>query len=228
MTKHQAGRPVRISFLLLLAIALAGCDQIDQIVKPIVDRHLSKAASDLQNEIATREKLTFETRKEIADLREENKELRQKVASLEFSNYLNDARLSSIDQSPATITDGDGYGIGRTPQGPVAIVMDKIQPYLDGYKVTLRVGNMAAASMNGGEFEVEWGLQYGAKNATPSQVHASKKTKTFSSTSQFPSGAYTLVDVTLTPATPDEVKTLNVSTKWNIISLRMPPARTGQ
>lgn len=224
----QIGIAARVLFLLLLVSVIPGCDQIDQIVKPSVERHLSKAAADIQKDNALREKTTSEIRGEIASLKEENKELREKIASLEISNYVNENLLSTIDQRPASVSDGDGYGIGRTPHGPVAIVIDKVQPYLDGYKVTLRIGNMAAASMNGGEFEVEWGLRYGTKNVTASQVYASKKKKTFSSTSQFPSGAYTLVDVILTPATPDEVKTLSVSTKWNIISLRMPPTRAVQ
>lgn len=203
--------------LVTLGLGLGGCDLADQFLKPIVQDHLAKAKLEQDKAIAA-------LQVKISEFETENTELKKRVNLLEWSSEVATSMINAVDQRAATVTDEGKYGIARTPHGPVIVSVEKIQPYLDGYRVSLSIGNMTTASMNGAEIEVEWGLQYGG-GVTYQQATASKKTKTFSQTGLFAAGAYTLVDVALTPAKPEEVKQLRVSPKWNIVSLRLPPTK---
>lgn len=215
----------------MIGVVLSGCDLVDQIIKPAVDKHLAAANSESAQQMRAVQEGNAKDiqafRNENDVIRAENAELRQKVASLDFFQRLTAQSVANVDKQAATVTDSGDYGMAKTTHGPVVISLEKIQPYLDGYKATLSVGNLTAATMNGGEFEVEWGLPY-SKDIPYERLVASKKTKIFSSVADFPSGSYTAVDVLLTPAQPTEVKILYVTPKWNRLTLRKPTTRVSQ
>lgn len=131
-------------------------------------------------------------------------------------------RVDGIFNTPARMSVEDkGYGIARTPYGTLTISAVNTSPYLDGYKIALSIGNLTSATLKGAEVSVVWGLPLDLNNFQAYQK--SRKSKKFKVTNDFPSGAYTDVEVALTPAKPEEIKTISVGVAFDTISLRILP-----
>lgn len=125
--------------------------------------------------------------------------------------------LESQRSSATVKTDAQGYDIARTKHGPVTVSAVGVTPFLDGFKVQLRVGNLTGASFEGAKVKVEWGLPWDPKAAQ--EYFKSRKSKDFSVTQTFRAGSFTDVEVAVTPAAPSEVKELEVGLQFN--SMRM-------
>ena len=131
--------------------------------------------------------------------------------------------MSTVHSTSTSVeTNGSGYGVVQTEQGPFLVQAMSAIPYLDGYKIRLQVGNPGTATMRGAILHLEWGLRYGDKSKTYTEVTASRKKKDFDVTTTFDPGAYTNVDLFLSPAKPEEVKIIDVGLKFNIVVLRKP------
>lgn len=204
---------IRIALIFLILTGASGCDQIDKYLSQRVEQEA------LRNVAASNE--------EIDQLKSEIRSIRSELTSLKTESAIMQVNIDSLATSAASVSEGGGYGIARTQHGPIAISLDGIDPYLDGYRVTLSFGNPTTATFNGADVEVEWGLPWNTKGRTYDQIRTSRKKKRFSTLKHFQPGSYTLVEVSLTPATPEEVKRLSVGIDFNQISLRrqQPPAQ---
>jgi hypothetical protein len=201
--------------VLTAALLLAGCDPVDNYITSVVAKN--KTDHESQDDIKIKQigGMLADQSKEIATLKEDLSSLKLTV---QFQNYL----LDNIDKSPANISEGGGNGIAKTRHGIFLISMKKIEPYLDGYRVTLQVGNTTNILLNGGEFKVDWGIPWGTKGKSPAEISASRRSKTFSVTKDFYPGANTIVDFALTPAKPEDVKSLIIGIEWNLLSMQRP------
>lgn len=191
-----------------VAIGASACEPLDALVSKSVDKRMAAVQYDSQDR--------------LGKLEIENAQLKGRIASLEYSQKFIFSRLNTIDTQKASITEGAGYGVAKTPHGSVIITASGIQPYLDGYKVTLNIGNPSMISFSGSEIEVDWGLPWDTKDKTLAEIEKTRRTKKFSVAKDFPAGFYTPIEVALTPAKPAEVKTIEVGIEWNRVSLRKP------
>ncbi len=124
----------------------------------------------------------------------------EKIASLESEiQALSFKQMIKSWGDVAYLTPGsDGYATIRFDLGVLTIAIDDIQPFANGSKVTLRVGNPLAAKINGLKATIQWGEvdeKGGPKNETG-------KSKEVVFTEQLPSGTWTRVNLVL-----DGVKT---------------------
>jgi hypothetical protein len=124
----------------------------------------------------------------------------EKIASLE--TQVRDLSFKQMIKSwgdVAYLTPGaDGYSTIRFDLGVLTIAIDDIQPFANGSKVTLRIGNPLATKINGLKATIDWGEvdeKGGPKNETG-------KSKEIIFTEQLPSGAWARVNLVL-----DGVKT---------------------
>jgi len=199
--------PAKIGIAIAVAILVSACEPLEKVISRAVDKQLSERGNDLE--------------KRVDKLELENIELKNKISSLEFGQQINRIEISSLETRKATLTEG-GYGLARTPQTPVFITIAKIEPYLDGYRVALNIGNPSSITFKGIDLEVEWGLPWQSKDRKYAEIAQSRKTKKFSFPRDFLPAAYTQVEVALTPARAEEVKAIEVGIEWNTISLRLP------
>lgn len=62
------------------------------------------------------------------------------------------------DVEPALVSATEpGYGLARTKLGPVAVSVEGVEKYLDGYKVRLKLGNLTSGTFGGVKLRVNWG-----------------------------------------------------------------------
>jgi hypothetical protein len=131
------------------------------------------------------------------------------VASLQLANIKNDAAWFDPQQQQA-------YLPISTPVGPVLFLLEKVEPYLDGFRITFRVGNPSAANLNGFEAEVEWG----PKPEETSMPSPPTKTITAKFTETIHAGSWNLVRVNVAPAKATDIRRIGITPVFNRLQLR--------
>lgn len=149
----------------------------------------------------------------VQNLSEEVRNLKTDLLKLQF-------RVDALESGDASVsTEEQGYGIAKTNFGAFTISTKAVTPYLDGFKVRLRIGNLTSADFNGAKVTVSWGPPFDEKN--PDEYFKNQKKREFSLTNKFSSGAFTDLEVVLTPAKPEDVKTLSVGIQLDQLALRV-------
>lgn len=111
------------------------------------------------------------------------------------------------------------YSAVKTPVGPVLFVLERVDPYLDGYKVTFRVGNPSTALLTGFGATVEYGRA--RPEGERSELPPTKKVD-LKFTDTIRPGAWSLVTANLAPAKADEIRRIGITPSFNNVSLRGP------
>ena len=173
-------------FFFLACVALSSCDQ---------DRTATAGRTGVSVSAQLLEKVT---------------KLEGEIASLQY-------RISSLESDDATVsTEKEVYGVARTNFGPFVMVSRGVTPHLDGYKITLSIGNLTSATFHGAKLKVGWGPR-----PTDGTVDLTNyKDREFDVTTVFYPGAYSLVEISLTPAKADEVRRISVGMHLNQVALR--------
>ncbi|MDB5985612.1 MAG: hypothetical protein JWR16_665 [Nevskia sp.] len=155
----------------------------------------------------------IETTKSDSDLLKKFQKLQNDFVELQV-------RLSQLESGEATVsTEELVYGIAKTNFGAFTVTAKSVTPYLDGFKVKLSFGNLTSATFNGAKITASWGIPFDGKNVDA--YLKSQKNKEFSVTNSFPSGAFSDVEVILTPAMPEEVKSLSVGLQLDQLAMRV-------
>ena len=102
-------------------------------------------------------------------------------------------------------------------------------PYVDGYELTIGLGNLTSATFNGVKITVQYGppLAKDAKgNSTTEQYslyYAARKTKQFDLTAALPPGRKTFVKLPVTQVKAEEVSEITLSASFDNVSLVAGP-----
>jgi hypothetical protein len=154
---------------------------------------------------------------QILDLEKRISELEKKVSSLEsqasFNKYLIDqkqARYDSIQLDPSS----PGFQRLDTDDGSFLVSVANVAPYLNGYKVTINIGNPSNATFRGAKVKVRWAKTYDFNNFTAAsykQWNDSVQTKEIALTEGLESGTWNAVDLLLVPSTSEQLGFLELS-----------------
>ena len=147
----------------------------------------------------------------------------QHIKELRDQTLVTQALVNQLREGKASVdTSQEIYGVARNQFGSFPIVAKSVTPHLDGYKIRLEIGNLTLATFHGAVLKIEWGQPF-TKGMTPDQIKAylnDRKNKEFSVTTVFAPGAYTGVDVVLTPATANDVREIDVAITLDRLALR--------
>ncbi|MFC1480153.1 DUF3251 domain-containing protein [Candidatus Omnitrophota bacterium] len=99
-----------------------------------------------------------------------------------------------------------GFQKIETATGYFLVACESVNPHSDGYKLTLIIGNPAAVTYSGFALRVTWGEKFDEKSAKFEEWKNSLKEKKhlFASNILRP-GAWSRVELDLSPATPEEL-----------------------
>jgi hypothetical protein len=103
-----------------------------------------------------------------------------------------------------------------------------VQPYLDRYKVTLKIGNPLSATYDGSKATARWGAKPPEAPKSASEWDAvlnwekSLKTRQFSFTNKLLPGWWNEVEIVLPQTAPNEMRYLSVSLDMDTLSLLLP------
>jgi outer membrane murein-binding lipoprotein Lpp len=113
---------------------------------------------------------------------------------------LNDL-IKQIDGIAYLTPGSDGYSVVKSDLGVLIVSLDNIQPYATGSKVTLRFGNLMAATINGLKAKLEWGSL--DKKGMP--INESAKSREVKFNQDLRSGSWSRADVVLEGIPPTEL-----------------------
>ncbi|HLP76964.1 MAG TPA: hypothetical protein VK327_08600 [Candidatus Paceibacterota bacterium] len=148
--------------------------------------------------------------------------LESRVSSLEWDNMVREQTWVDLDLT------SKGYQRVDTPLMPLLVSAKDVTPYLDGYKVKIQIGNPYNMVFQGVKVSYKWGVSYKFSNGkivNHTEYQNSQKTKSCDLTETFYSGYWTEVELTVTPATSEEIQNLRISIVPSQISLLEKPAR---
>lgn len=141
----------------------------------------------------------------------ELEKLKERLTDLELQHALAQASGASVS------TDSKLYGVANTTQGKVLIAVESVTPYLDGFKVRLRVGNLMSANFDGAKLTIV----HAKEKASPTDL-SGVETKEIQVTDTFRAGAWTYTEVVLTPVKASQIKRLNVQVEFDSVKLLRP------
>lgn len=95
----------------------------------------------------------------------------------------------------------DGYSALQTDIGPITLTLSNVEPYANGTRVTLRVGNPMSATINDASATVEWG-SVGSDGQPQNDIARSRRVQL--GTSLRP-GAWTNVQLVLDAVQPAQL-----------------------
>lgn len=152
-----------------------------------------------------REKFDQDTVNMIKYLSDMTKYLSDKVAKLETRQEF------PMDYAFLDITE-KGYAIVKSTIGDLMICVDDAQPYADGYKVKIRIGNPLAATLTNTEIYTVWRSAEGKDF----KIHDKK----FQVSDPLHPGTWTKTELILCPCTPEGAKIIKISIQTTGVSLR--------
>lgn len=160
--------------------------------------------------------------KRLSKLEKEVNELSMRVLKNEMTSALDDMRFTSAEFDPSE----SKFQRIDTSLGSFAVSIQNVEPFADGIRVTLNLGNLSSARFNGATLN----LRYGARNNIQvtdadssskfSAWFASLQSKDIDITDSLLPGNWNPVEIVLPSIEPKEFGYLEVKIKTNTISLR--------
>ena len=132
-------------------------------------------------------------------------QLRLQFFQYQFANY----------SVPVTPQD-KGYGLLKTPFGTLLVSTESVEPYLDGYKIHLQIGNPMSAHFNG------FSLICSSYQTT--NTFGTLQTFTNTMTDELTPGYWTPINFIIAPSDMDRVRNASVSVELNQINLLKKPS----
>jgi hypothetical protein len=112
-------------------------------------------------------------------------------------------------------TENEGYAIARTQFGPFIISRRGVSPYQDGFRIKLAIGNLTNASFKGAKLRVTFG-----SFSVRDKKFTDEQSKLFNISDELSVGAFTNVDIALSPAKAEEIKTIEVGLELSQMYLK--------
>jgi len=194
---------------------LVGCQKNDDPRIAELQHQVSNTDSrivELQNQIIKLDTLTSNESDSIGYIW--NQYL---IACTNFNQLRSQVFLLQYANVSVPITPQDkGYGLLKTPYGTLLVSTENVEPYLDGYKIHLQIGNPMSAHFNG--------FSLICSSFQTSNYFATVQTFTNAVTDQLTPGYWTPVDFILAPSDMDRVRNASVSVELNQINLLKKPA----
>jgi hypothetical protein len=143
--------------------------------------------------------------------------LEQRVTKLQTRLALAAGDASAERHASFDAQDDQGYQSVQSGIGRVLLVLEKLEPYLDGYTVTLRIGNPSSANINGFAAKVSWGPKFDVNDKST----WNSQSKDVSLTDTIPAGSWSLVKFNIGPASAQQARTIDIEPRFSNIGLRV-------
>ncbi len=138
-------------------------------------------------------------RKQIADLSKRldgYEQLLDGVAETSSDSYLKaiDLRHETATLSPTSLSK---YSRVDSEQASFLAVLENVEPYLAGFRLTVKIGNLSAADFPGFSLHGTWGPKFDKTKGTTEQWVTAQRTNDFSFTNTLRSGAWNRIEIIL-------------------------------
>ena len=212
--------------LVIAVLAFCGCEKKDDSATRQIEQlsqqfqQLKTQVEGFTNRLSKLDGQVFLSDLNISTTIDRVNNFAKQISQLErnsdgFSRRLNNLELD--DDSASITTEPQGSQTLKTPVGNLLFSTKKVEPYLDGYKITAQIGNPTTADI--ANFDL---ILTTYKNITNNFETLHSVTNNI--VTELKSGSWNYVDFVMAPATIEEVRNATVSIKAKTFSLRSPPA----
>jgi hypothetical protein len=147
--------------------------------------------------------------------------LTKRLNDLDFQQAL--LRSASERYRTATFDPADkGYARLDTSGGTFLVSVDDAKPFLEGYKLVLKIGNIQAVRYSSYTLKTSWGEKWDSGKQNYQKWRESLKTKEFRQTEQLVPGTWNRVELTLSPAKAAEIGYLEIEMVTDVVSMTQP------
>ena len=154
---------------------------------------------------------TAQTQRELADVRGRLAQVEKKIdlleSQLKFDEYVIGTKQERQDSITLNLTERE-YQRLDTSNGFFLVAVEEVVPYLNGYKISVSIGNPAYAKYNGFKVKVSWGKKYAPAQYTEASFSEWQKTiqeKETSMTNILEPGTWNKAEIIVAPATADDL-----------------------
>jgi hypothetical protein len=168
-----------------------------------------------------------ELKKQIADLKFQIDSLRELVSAMSIM-VVDDSHRTDLVAPASAVFDPSSpntYKNLATPAGSLLLSLGKVEPYLDGYKVELQIGNPLVATFRGFTVSATWAPRRVTYSGPDSDWTKQKRSKTFSFTQDLLSARWNIVELILPETKPDQFGQLEIVISTNNILMGTPLSR---
>ena len=125
-------------------------------------------------------------------LRHQIDSIKDVIGNLNWKQSMNE--FSQNVEGIAYLTPGsNGYSIIKTDIGLITVSLEDIKPYANGSRITLSIGNLTSATINGAKINIDWGTV----NAKGNPNNATQKSKEYAFNKSLNAGAWTVEKIVL-------------------------------
>jgi hypothetical protein len=157
----------------------------------------------------------------ISELQNQNSQLATQVADLSQNvDTLRRAYLSNPNRFAELDVTTPAYASVQTDVGNLLISCVKVEPYLDGYRLYLNIGNPTAATFDGGTLHFNFGQKPAGGFSGGWQQYLHTIDSPFAES--LAAGSWTEVSATLSPASAADLDYVVASIDVDNISLQAP------
>jgi ABC-type transporter Mla subunit MlaD len=177
-----------------------------QKLKASPDLNLSEQVKKLNTDFPVLKEKMDSMSNNLASVSKDLNDVSNKVDSISNACAGLTSKIASLEPGNALLsTENEGYTIASTKFGPFIILKRGVSPYQEGFKVKLGVGNLTGATFKGARLHVTLGNQ---------------QTKIYNLSDEISPQAYTNVEIAVSPAKTDEIKTLQVGLELSQMYLK--------
>lgn len=156
---------------------------------------------------------------EVKQIKQEIKQIKetQKVDSAAFIELLAEQPYTSCWLDPTA----KGFQRLDTLHGSFLIVCKDVKPYLNGYKITINIGNLSTAQYNGFSLKIKYCKKTieTAGGSRPSEWYESMREKNVSFNDDLNPGSWNTVEFVISPAKAEDIGCLKLSMETKRLSL---------
>lgn len=176
-----------------------------------------KPAQDPAAEIASLRSDVKALRAQLAELDKRLKTMTSRSLRLQFDVSDLKNRNLTVSLDPAVPKQFQRLD---SSSGFFIVSLQEVVPYLDGFRVTLHVGNLTSARYAGFKLNATWGPRYDwYTEESYNKWESQKQTKEFSYTDVLLPGNWNKVDLLLPTTGPTQLGFIEVSIGTNLVSL---------
>jgi len=150
---------------------------------------------------------------QITELKNKVDKLNGETTRLWFELDAEKDRYSSILFDPSS----KGYQRLDTSSGSFLVMLKDVQPYADGYKLKLHIGNTSSAEYSGFTLTAKWRKSF--DKLTSEDLSKPQNEKTFNYTEKLLPGSWNTVSLILSPAQKEELEFIEISMSTDRVML---------
>jgi hypothetical protein len=151
-------------------------------------------------------------------LEEGTVQLGRRLDNLEFQQTL---LRSAAERYRTAVFDPSDKGYGRldTGGGTFLLSVDDAKPYLDGFKLTLRIGNIQSIGYGGFVIKASWGAKWDGTKLDYAKWRSSLKSKEFKMPDHLNPGAWNRIELALAPAKAEEIRFIEIEMTTDVVQM---------